>query len=217
MPPFAGNRRLGILCTAPKHNASQTFIATLDDAPMAQINATFDQMEAEMRSILTSEGVTPDRIDLTRELSVRYLGQGHAIEVPVAGRRLEEADRPAVAAAFDAQHLQRYLHNAPEEPKEIVAVKLTAVGRIPMPRMQKSPLGAAAASKAARGADRMVFIDGKPQPAAIYRREALVPGNEVAGPAIIEEPVSTTLLLPGQLARVDEYGNLVLSSMPGEQ
>jgi N-methylhydantoinase A len=83
--------------------------------------------------------------------------------------------------------------------------------------MHKSVPGETAPSKAARGADRDVFIDGRPQHSAIFLRDALRAGNEVAGPAIIEEAVSTTLLLPGQVAQVDVYGNLVLSSMAGER
>ena len=61
------------------------------------------------------------------------------------------------------------------------------------------------------GAARDVFLDGEFRKCVVYEREKLLAGNVVVGPAIVEERVSTTLLLMGQRLVVDEYGHLVIT------
>ena len=110
-------------------------------------------------------------------------------------------------------HLERYLHNAAEEPKEIVAIRLTAIGRMKKVSLPKIRVGVSSSDPgAARKSSREVFLDGEFQRCVVYEREKLLAGNVVMGPAIIEEMVSTTLLLAGQKLTVDEYGHLVITA-----
>ena len=80
------------------------------------------------------------------------------------------------------------------------------------PPQEKIKRGAAAPPKSAFTGKRPVSFDGQASvDAPTYRRAALLAGNRIAGPALIEEHASTTVLMPGDRMTVDAYGNLVIA------
>jgi N-methylhydantoinase A len=116
----------------------------------------------------------------------------------------------AVKAAFDAAHELRYSHSAHDEPAEIVTLRVTAVGEVGKPQLPELATGRTAAPASALvGSRPVVFVAGEePTETAVYRRMALLAGNRIIGPAVIEEATTTTLLRPGDSADVDHLGNL---------
>ncbi len=121
-------------------------------------------------------------------------------------------DREAIKRQFDAVHLQRYGTNAPAEAVEIVSLRAAVIGRMGKPPLERIARGAKAPlASASRGKRKVYFAElGKAVPTPAYARDGLRAGNRIAGPALIEEHASTTVVLPGDRLQVDEFGNLVI-------
>src|SRR5262249_22498793 len=121
----------------------------------------------------------------------------------------DDRDRDAIKRHFDDMHLQRYGANAPTERAEIVSLRTTVTGVMRKPVLEEIVRGAAAPPKAARTGTRPVWFDGHGfVDTRTFARDALLAGNRIKGPALIEEHASTTVLAPGDALEVDRFGNL---------
>ena len=177
------------------------------DASAAQkISDTFDGMEKEAIAAFKAEGVAEDRIRLERSLSMRYEGQEHSVSVLIKEGALTGDEVAAVIADFKDAYEKEYtyrLDNAVE------AVNYTVVAFAAVDRPALSPLDHADdADSALKGTRRVDFDPDGVCDTAIYDRSKLGRGAAFAGPAIIEEAGSTTVVYPGQTVTVDDYGNL---------
>lgn len=211
VPPSPGNfAAWGLLCADMKHDYHQTFVAALADVEDDRVETAYRDLEELARGMLRRDGLPDDRMAFIRSMDLRYLGQGHALTVPVPGERLSARDRDLVASRFDDLHLQTYLHSAPEEGKEIVSLKVTGIGGIERPTWPRISSGGLNAHDARVGS-RPVYVGGAWQEAEIYDRSRLLSGDLFDGPAIIEEEASTTLVLPDQTVRVDQRGAMFLT------
>ena len=109
-------------------------------------------------------------------------------------------------------HELRYGTSAPAESAEIVSLRATVTGVMRKPPQAKIKRGTAAPPKAAfAGKRRCLFRCGVPAGADLFAARALLAGNRIKGPALIEEHASTTVLMPGDACEVDAYGNLVIT------
>jgi len=211
VPPSPGNfAAWGLLCADLKHDYHQTFVATLADVDADRVEDAYRALEDLARGMLRRDGLSEDRTTFIRAMDLRYLGQGHALTVPVPSGRLMDPERGIVATRFDDLHLQAYLHHAPEEEKEIVALKVTGIGGIERPTWPRIA-GSGSNGVAARVESRRVHVAGTWLDADIYDRSRLLSGDRFEGPAIVEEDASTTLILPDQAVRVDERGAMFLT------
>jgi N-methylhydantoinase A len=139
-----------------------------------------------------------------RSLDLRYRGQGYELNIPHG---------LAAAEAFHALHAQRYGFSDPARPLEIVNLRLRL--RVPaepyLPPSQEVHEGDGA--QAIRET-RQVIFDGAAIATRIYTRDLLRPGDVIAGPALITEYTSTTVLPPGCRLEVDRFSNLVIQIDP---
>jgi N-methylhydantoinase A len=159
---------------------------------------------------LRGDGFAPGRIRVERALDMRYAGQGYEIAVPCTAEPLQIADLKRLRVAFDQQHGTMFGHMAPEEPVEIVSYRVRGVGLLPPVSLPKfKPVGGALA--AARRELRRVRFEGEERDCPVYQRERLDVGLELDGPAILEQFDCTTVICPGQIARVDEWKNLIVT------
>ncbi len=164
---------------------------------------------------LAADGVDPRRVRLRWRADCRYRGQGYALGIPLgSGVR---ADLGGLRAAFDAAHLAAYGHASPQEPVELVTLRLAAHG--PMPAAAPSP--PASPRRRVLGptpverrrvvlplARRAVLVP-------VYQREQMRPGLRLPGPALVEQMDATTLALPGQVLVPDPQGTLWLREAQG--
>jgi N-methylhydantoinase A len=119
-------------------------------------------------------------------------------------------DLAELRARFDQQHKAMFGHMAPEEPVEIVSYRVRGIGLLPpvaLPRF--APTGTSLAD--ARRATRCVRFAGAEVDCPVYQREKLDVGLVVEGPAVLDQYDCTTVIWPGQSARVDEWKNLVVT------
>jgi N-methylhydantoinase A len=107
--------------------------------------------------------------------------------------------------------MQRYGTSAPNEPAEVVSLRVTVTGLMKKPPQEKIGRGQARPPKAAFTGKRPASFDGRFRDTPTWRRAELLAGNKISGPALIEEHASTTVLMPGDRMTVDAYGNLVIS------
>jgi len=144
-----------------------------------------------------------------RALDMRYVGQEHAVTVDMPLSAFKRGDKKALKQAFDKLHEERYGRGSPNEPAEIVSIRSTVTGVMKKPTLEKIAKGSAKPPKAAITGSRKVYFEGKGwAQAQVYWRDALLAGNVIAGPALIEEHATTTVLQPGDLLKVEPFGNL---------
>jgi N-methylhydantoinase A len=146
-----------------------------------------------------------------RAADMRYVGQEHAVTVDLPMTVFARKDRNAIKRHFDEMHAQRYGTSAPQERAEIVSLRSTVTGLMRKPPQRKIARGQRTPAKAASSGKRNVYYGGRFHLTPTYRRDALVAGNKIKGPALIEEYASTTVLMPGDTMEVDALGNLVIA------
>jgi N-methylhydantoinase A len=200
---------LGMLMADLRHDYVRTYYRPLAESDFAAIGAICAELVEHGRQLLLSEGVRPQAMTFERYLDIRYIGQEFTIQTPVLPEELAADDRSAIRARFDGIHDRRYGHQAADEPVEVVNVRLTARGARERP--------AFAAQATGEGdplvGHRDVYLDDPRAPVRcpIYDRDRLRPGVPVAGPALVEEYASTTLLFPGDVARAADTGELLVT------
>lgn len=212
VPPYSGVfSAWGMLMADLRHDLEQTYIAPLAGASPAELNGVFRSLEERIRAVFEKEEIEDSRITVSYVVDLRYAGQEHTLAVSAAAP-VTESSKALLAVSFDETHLRVYGHNAPEEPKEVVSLKVIGIGNVNKPLLEKIPAGKPTPPAAARMGERKVYVgNGRYQSFAVLRRERLLSDNVVAGPALIEEATATTAVEAGQNCRVDEYGNLIVS------
>ena len=183
---------------------SQTIMAGEEVLNPLTLDTIFAPLEARAREDLLNEGIAAPDIVLERALDMRYVGQSHEITVT------HPADGDW-GAAFHSAHEQRYGHRHEAEAIEVVNARLRAVGRGPRPAFETLPEEGPDASQARLGTHPVWFSPDGPTPTALYDRDRLRAGNRFTGPAVVFQLDATTLIPPGWLARVDGWGNLLLT------
>ena len=145
----------------------------------------------------------------------RYVGQGYELTVEVPPMPADESWLAAVREAFHAAHEQTYLRRFEDKPVMIVNVGLVGIGHVPPLRRARLAAGNARIDSTALIDERDVyFVAGNKaerQRTRFLARESLCAGNRIAGPAIIEQADTTTVLPPGTAAVVDTWGNLIVT------
>jgi N-methylhydantoinase A len=141
-------------------------------------------------------------------LDARYVGQNFELALGLgAAEPLPSPD--AIKQRFFAEHERAYGFHNPADPIEIVNFRLIAVGELRQPATR--PGEARKTGKAEPASLRQVwFAPDAAQDTPVYDRATLLPGDTIAGPAVIEQLDSTTLLFPGDRAAVDPYLNLIV-------
>lgn len=197
---------LGMLTADLRRDYVRTYFTEFDDADLAALERLYRQLEEQGRA-----DVGTDEVTCERSADIRYVGQEHSVTVPVAGALDDADDVDALKAVFDAVHAERFGHQAPDEPAELVSLRVSVTGRRP-------PLQVAAVATRATPDDELVL---ERRPAAmgsdtelhdvdVVDRARMNAGASVKGPALIEEAGSCLCLPAGAVATCDDAGNLIV-------
>jgi len=202
---------IGLLISDVKHDYVRSKLAPLAQVTPVEVNGMFDELTAQARAELDSDGFAPDHIHIERALDLRYGGQGYEVAVPCPARGLQAGDLAALRTHFDRRHEAMFGHMAPQEPVEIVSYRVRGIGLVPPVAMPKfKPAGGTLAD--ARRETRRARFDGTDVDCPVYQRERLDVGLTFTGPAVLDQFDCTTVICPGQTARVDEWKNLVVTA-----
>jgi len=200
---------MGLVMSDVAHDYVRSRLTTLTGSAPEELNAVFREMEAQAAADLAAEGFEQDRIRIGRSFDLRYGGQGYELTVSV-GEIGGASDIAAIRDLFDAEHELMFGHKAAGETVEIVSYRVQAVGLVPpVDARRYRPTGGTLAD--ASLGSRPVRFDGQDLACAVYQREKLDVGLSFAGPAIVEQFDCTTVILPGQSVRVDEFKNLIVT------
>ncbi len=196
---------LGMLLADERHDFTRTVYCDLASVDFGELVAVHDEMVHDARANLRHD--KDARFEL--RLDLRYVGQEFTLSVPVGLDQLEAGDRAAIRTAFDALYELRYAHHSAEEPVEMVNMRLGAVGKRP-------PLAfpsLAAAGTAVPSGERAAYFSSASEPltAKVYRRDALGAGTRIAGPALIQEYGTTTVLFEQDHCAVAPSGELIIT------
>ena len=203
----------GVLCaygdatTRVREECARTFVRRFRDATADEFTTLLQELAAAGEAALEAEGVPAAERETAFEVDVRYHGQG--LLLSVAASLADAADGyAALAQRFDALHEQLFTFtlDAEHEFVSLRAVVASRPPRIPAPRI--NPGGPE--PDAARSGEQAVRIDGRAHVATVYERGRLLAGNRVRGPAIVTQMDTTTLILPGHVADVDSFDNLLI-------
>jgi len=196
---------LGMLLADERHDFIRTFycdLATVDFAALLKIH---HEMVAQASATLRHAAQAQREI----HLDLRYVGQEFTLQVPVGVEAIASGDRVGIRAAFDALYEHRYAHHSPDEPVEMVNIRLALIGKRPKPVFPR--LAARGGAKPAR--TRAVYLAEahKASPCPVYQRETLGAGDKIAGPALIQEHGTTTVLFASDALTVAPSGELIIT------
>ena len=182
----------------------QAVEAKLESGALAGLDQQLDVLAADARGELHEQGITDAKIKMLKRLHLRYDGTDTPLIV-------DFGDVDAIKGQFEEQHKQRYGFVMSEKPLVVEAVAVEAVGEtqsLPDAEAKADNTDGVAPDALAT---RAVVFDGTSEDTPFYKREDMKPGATVRGPAVIVEPVGTTVIDPGWEAKVNARDHLVLT------
>lgn len=201
---------VGTLVTDLKHMYARTVASEVSKLDLTNANRILNEMKAEAEATLRDEGVSEDMVDLRFSADIRYIGQFDEVEVPLTfDRELDGAALRNAVSTFERIHEEQSGYMLPGEETELINLRLTAVGFTSKPKIFESAMHGTDPGHALKET-RDAMFGGIPTKTDVYDGLLLKRGNRVHGPAIIEQPTTTVVLLSGYEMTVDTQGNYVI-------
>jgi N-methylhydantoinase A len=211
VPPDPGNLcAFGLLTVDVRIDDVRTFVAAHATLDFGALAAVYGGLEAEAAAALTAEGFAAADQRFLRSADLRYDGQAFEVRVDVPAGPVDAGLAAAVLARFHDEHERLYgycYRDRPGHGVEWVNVRLTGVG--PLARPPLAPV-AAGTGTVAPTTSRPVWFAGGWHDTPVVWRPDLGAGDEVRGPAVVEEYGSTLPVPPGVRVAVDPLGALVV-------
>jgi N-methylhydantoinase A len=198
---------LGLLVSDAVYEDGVSAVRPWSEVDPADLTERFETMEADGRARLDADGYPPARRRSERAVNLRYRGQSFDLRVPMPDGDLDAGSLRAAADRFHERHERRYGHASPDEPIELVTVRVRSRGVVEPPALPTDEGGTADPDPRTT---RPATFGGERGETPVYDRGRLGPGAELDGPAVIEGVESTAVVPPGADARVDDLGNVVI-------
>lgn len=200
---------LGGLVADIKNDFVKITFQGLNEETLPSIEQDFYQLEQKAREWLINEGADPEGAAFIFSAEMRYKGQSFEIETHLAAEDIQQRRLEAIRQAFHDEHQRLYGYFDANAMIQIVSLRLVASREVSKPVLQP-----------------LEKREGKPQPlrlidvwmddgflnVPLYQRSQLFAQQQISGPAVIAQDDTTTAILPGFSARVDDWGNLVLTN-----
>jgi len=204
----------GVLCalgdstTAVRDERSRTFVRTFKSISAGEVAQILRDLAADASHGLKQENVAAADMQTSYQVEVRYRGQGLRLSVDVRLDELEQRGLVAIGEKFDAEHKRLFTFTLSLD-HELVTLRAAVRGKsiqIERPAVKRGGKD----PKAAEVATQAVYMEGKSLTARVYDRAKLEAANVMAGPAIVMEMDSTTVILPEHRGHVDPHGNILI-------
>jgi N-methylhydantoinase A len=208
--PFApsGFSAWGMLSADVVTDFSRTRIEVLDGADPVSLAADLESVGALALDSLEEQGTDRALAELERRIELRYLGQEHALAVTVESGPI---DIPSVRKAFDELHRSRYGHALDNE-VQILTLRVRGIGRTVRPELHTTePVDPDPTVAFVKTRSAFDFGTRRLTDFAVYNRSRLLPGHTFAGPALVDEGTSTTVVHSGQRVTVENHGYLLIT------
>jgi len=207
IPAFPGGlSALGILQADVVKELSQTVLLPADELvkESQRFRSIVKRLEEQALRILDAEGFSADKMRFRHSLDMRYLGQAYELNIPIGSVGRD------VIAAFHRAHEMRYGYHHKNKQVEIVNIRCRATGITDKPPSQKLAPRSRTEPLLPEQTVELTFSE-RGRKTTLYRRDNLRAGDIFSGPAIVTEYSATTLVPPDWRARVDSYGQLLLT------
>jgi N-methylhydantoinase A len=207
VPPSPGVLcALGDATTSLRDEAARTCLRRFADLSGAELREILTDLADSASARLVGQGLKAAEQTVEYEVDVRYFGQGFEIPIAVTDELLDDLD--SLGKSFDREH-ERLFSFLLGTDHELVNARASVSG--PRPEIAATPLerGNGDPREAQTGTSR-VYVQGEFADAGIYDRLKLRAGDVIAGPAIVVEMDSTTLVLPGHSATTHPSGSLLI-------
>lgn len=212
IPPSPGvTTALGLLTADVRHDYTRGKVQRMDQVDVVEIRRTYGTLESEGRASLQVEGISQRDMLLKRSADLRYQGQLYSISVPIRSRPGENGIIEEMIRSFHDHHERLYGHCAPEEPVELVALRVRATGSLTKPKPKLLEVARESPESAVKSKRPVLFRDEGWISSPIYDRYRLKSGHCFRGPAIVEEVDSTTVIPTGFEAEMDKWGNILIT------
>jgi N-methylhydantoinase A len=197
----------GLLAAAIEHHHARTLPGSADGLDLDAVNRGLAELDAAGRARMRAEGAPDGEVRVAYSADMRYVGQAYELEVPIAAP-LVSTGVPEVVGAFHAAHERVYGYARARQPVEFVNFRAVHAYSLPRPVVRPAARAGGAVEEARLGERRAYFPPDGFAVTAVYERTRLPIGGRVAGPAIVEQTDTTTVVPPGYAARVDPAGAL---------
>jgi N-methylhydantoinase A len=201
----------GMLMSDLRRDYMQTRIVELDSKSAASdLKQSLEELEEQALHEFAGESIEAGRVRFIRYGLFRYQNQAHSVEVLLPDGKVEASTIAKIRDSFHSDYEREYTYRL-EAPVELVGFHVVAsadIGKLTPKKVTPSGRKIEDAVKAKRKVDYITGI----HEAVIYDGDLLEPGMRFAGPAIVEESGSTTVVMPGMPCTVDEYGNLKIQT-----
>ena len=210
VPPSPGVlSAMGLLVSQLRADYARTCYQAPPDFDQPLMNSAYAELEAEAAAWFDREGVLEAARHITRKASLRYKHQGFELDIDWPDGPVSAETVAAAIDGFHDLHEQLYTFAQRDTPVEIVTLHVAAVGTLLQPSLSELPSGGTLED--AKIDRHPVHLDGGARPVPVYDRAKLSPDLVIAGPALVVQLDSTTLIAPDQTAKVDRYGNLLIT------
>lgn len=205
----------GVLCaygdatTRMRAEKARSLSSRLDTAAPGELMTMLEEMAGEVSRELVEQDVPKAEQEVQFEAGVRYQGQGFEVVLPFALDGFVDGGLARLAEAFHAEHEKLFTFRL-EAPIELVNLRVTVLGKAANVRASEIDGGNGDPGGAKTGTTT-VWMDGMEKQAVLYDRAKLRAGDRIAGPAIITEMDSTTLILSDHVAEIDHLGNILIN------
>jgi N-methylhydantoinase A len=217
VPPHASVlSAFGMLVTPVRYDLVRGALAKLNAVDWAMTDRAFDEMLANGREALMDAGVAVEDIRFTFGGDFRYFGQANEVTVTFAGDPRETHDSARIREAFEQAYDAQYGLLLKDNEVEVVSWRLTCRG----PSIARKAAIRPAERPGEPTGERSVHLGAQEKQDmryAVYERRALATGQSMAGPALIEERETTTVILPGWTARIDTTGCIIIERMTARE
>ena len=205
IPLFPSNfSALGMLVADERHDFTRTYYADLTNIDFGHLVKVYEEMVKE-GMVGLRHNKTPD---FQIQLDLRYVGQEFTLSVPVTLAQLKKGDRNTIRTAFDELYEHRYAHHSPEEPVEIINVRLSVLGK--KPKLNFPKLGESGKAKPVRTRKVCFSANAGLVECPVYERADLGAGAKFSGPALVQEHGTTTVMFEGDECTVAATGELII-------
>jgi len=211
VPRFPGvNSALGCVMSDLRHDEVRTLNKMLDALDCAELAKMIAEITASSEEVIRRSKASIDGLQAIIELDMLYLGQTHAVSVPINAVGAE-ITTDLIRTAFDASYKRAYGRLLENIPLRVLNLRLSVIGSRPKVDIASLARGERAVSvEACQLAEQRIFADGKWHAGRIIDRLRLPAGSLVSGPCLLVQPDATIYVDPGLTARVDDLGNILI-------
>jgi N-methylhydantoinase A len=211
VPPTPGvMSAFGFLTSDIQNEFPETYLRVAEETPASELKETVEGLISQADEWLEGEGVSEDNKRFDLYADCRYYLQNIQIPCVFGLEELNDGDSALLRGRFEEAHRQRYNLDLPDSPLEIATVRVVGRGTIKGVSLLEGEDGTGEDASGAVTRNEQVFFDGGSMETLIYDRGKLSPGNIVAGPAVVVQDDTTTVIEPGYAGAVDRFGNILI-------